>query len=146
MMIQCVSSARFWVANVVDHTDASARIAPTDRSKPPPVTTKVMPMLTTPMVAAKRRMVSMLSTLANRSPAVMTPAAQISSSARTRPMLRPKEPLISPPPLSRSVSAAACSTRTVSVEGATVFSTAPTSGPLSAPGLVLCSLMRPFLP
>ena len=41
------------VAKVVAHTDASARIAPTDRSMPPPVITNVMPMLTTPMVGSE---------------------------------------------------------------------------------------------
>ena len=49
MSSQCVSSAIVWVANVVAHTEQSARIAPTHRSMPPPVMTKVIPMLTTPM-------------------------------------------------------------------------------------------------
>ena len=44
------------VASVVDQTDASATIAPTDRSMPPPVITKVIPTDTTPMTAASRRM------------------------------------------------------------------------------------------
>ena len=61
--IQWVSSAIVWVASVVAQTEASATIAPTDRSIPPPVMTKVMPMLTTPMTDASRRIVSMLSTL-----------------------------------------------------------------------------------
>ena len=69
MTIQWVSSAIVWVASVVAQTEASATIAPTERSMPPPVMTKVMPMLTTPMTEASRRIVSMLSTLANRSPA-----------------------------------------------------------------------------
>ena len=140
MSSQCVSPAIVWVANVVAQTEQSARIAPTDRSMPPPVMTNVIPMLTTPMVEAKRRIVRVLSMLANRSPAVMTPAAQISRSATTRPRLRPNEPLISPPPPPRPDSAAARSTVTVSVEGVTVFSTAPPCR------FVLCSLMRPFLP
>ena len=70
MTIQWVSSAIVWVASVVAQTEASATIAPTDRSIPPPVMTKVMPMLTTPMTDARRRIVSMLSTLRNLSPAV----------------------------------------------------------------------------
>ena len=43
---------------------------------PPPMMTNVMPMLTTPMTEASRRIVSRLSMLANRSPAVMTPTMQ----------------------------------------------------------------------
>ena len=49
MTIQWKSSAIGWVASVVAQTDASATIAPTDRSMPPPMITKVMPTLTTPM-------------------------------------------------------------------------------------------------
>ena len=52
MRVQCVSSAMSWVATVVDQTEASATIAPTDRSMPPPVMTKVMPIATTPMTEA----------------------------------------------------------------------------------------------
>ena len=44
MAIQPMSSAIACVPVVVAHTDASARIAPTDRSMPPPVITKVMPI------------------------------------------------------------------------------------------------------
>ena len=62
-----------WVASVVAQTEASATIAPTDRSMPPPMITKVMPTVTTPMTEASRRMVRTLSTLAKRSPAVATP-------------------------------------------------------------------------
>ena len=50
--IQWLSWAICWVASVVHQTEASARIAPTERSMPPPMITKVMPMLTTPMVVA----------------------------------------------------------------------------------------------
>ena len=82
---QCVSSAIVWVASVVHQTEASATIAPTDRSMPPPMITKVIPMLTTPITDAARRMVRLLSMLANCSPAVTTPTTQISSSATTRP-------------------------------------------------------------
>ena len=89
MTIQWVSSASVWVASVVAHTDASATIAPTDRSMPPPVITNVMPTLTTPITEASRRIVSTLSMLANRSPAVTTPTMQSSTSATTRPRLRP---------------------------------------------------------
>ena len=142
MSIQCVSSAICWVANVVHQTEDRARIAPTERSMPPPVMTKVIPTLTTPMVAARRRIVSTLLTLANRSPAVITPTRQISASATTRPRLRPTLELrIAAQPVSVGTAAcAACSTRTVSAVGSAVFSTWSTSG------VVLCSLMRPFLP
>jgi hypothetical protein len=64
-------------------------MAPTDRSMPPPVMTKVMPMLTTPMTDARRRIVSMLSMLAKRSPAVATPTMISSTRAMTKPRLRP---------------------------------------------------------
>ena len=73
MAIQPMSSAIAWVPVVVAHTDASASTAPTDRSMPPPVMTNVMPTDTTPMTEASRRIVIMLSTLVNRSPAVMAP-------------------------------------------------------------------------
>ena len=69
-------------------TDDRATIAPTDRSMPPPVMTNVIPMLTTPMTEAARRIVSMLSTLAKRSPAVITPARHKRPSATTRPTCR----------------------------------------------------------
>ena len=52
MTHQVVSWAISWVASVVHQTEDRARIAPTDRSMPPPMITKVIPMLTTPMVAA----------------------------------------------------------------------------------------------
>ena len=147
MTIQCVSSAIVCVAKVVAQTEERATIAPTDRSMPPPMITNVMPMLTTPTIEASRRIVTIVSTLAKRSPAVMTPTAQMTSSATTRPMLRPNEPLISPAPRDvRSDSAAASSTRTVSLAGATVFSTPVRSGPRWVPGVVLWSLMRRFLP
>ena len=104
---------------------------------PPPVMTKVMPMLTTPTMAARRRIVIALSTLANRSPAVNAPTRQITRSATTSPRLRPNGPLINAaardgPPLS----VAACSPRTVSLDAVAVSSTP----------VVLCLLMRRFLP
>ncbi len=68
-----MSAAIVWVATVVAHTERQGHLAPTDRSMPPPLMTNVMPTLTTPMTEASRRMVSALSTLANRSPAVITP-------------------------------------------------------------------------
>ena len=80
---------------------------------PPPVITKVIPMLTTPITLANLRTVSMLSTLANWSPSVITPATQIRASATMSPRLRPRLPCSSPPPV-RAVSSAACSTRAVS--------------------------------
>ena len=133
MISQCVSSAIVWVANVVAQTDASARIAPTDRSMPPPVITKVMPMLTTPMMEANRRIVSTLSMLANRSPAVIdaddadqqqrdhqaevAPEGPLISAARERRLVRP------PPARPDGVAG-----------GATVFSTAARSGSVVVPG------------
>ena len=86
--IQWKSSAICSVPLVVAQTDASASTAPTDRSMPPPVITKVIPIETTPRVAASRRMVSTLSVEANRSPAVMVPTMHRISSAITRPRLR----------------------------------------------------------
>ena len=97
MMVQWYSRAIVWVASVVDHTDASATIAPTDRSMPPPVITNVMPTDTTPMTAASRRIVSALSMLANCWPAVARPTRHRMNNATTRPRLRPTEDPISPP-------------------------------------------------
>ena len=83
---------------------------------PPPMITNVMPMLTTPMVAASRRIVSALSVEVNRSPAVIAPTMQISSSATTSPALRPTlvRSRARTGLASRSVSSAACSTRALS--------------------------------
>ena len=83
---------------------------------PPPMITNVMPMLTTPIVAASLRIVRVLAVDAKRSPAVMTPTRQISSSAMTRPRLRPRLVRSRASALlgSRVVSSAACSTRTLS--------------------------------
>ena len=98
MTIQWKSSASCWVASVVAQTDDSATSAPTERSMPPPMITKVMPMLTTPMTEASRRIVSTLSMSANRSPAVMTPTMHRIARAMTRPRLRPTGPARKPPP------------------------------------------------
>src|SRR3954452_20324240 len=98
MTIQWKFSAICWVASVVAQTEESATMAPTDRSMPPPMITKVIPTLTTPMTAASRRMVSTLSTSANRSPAVTTPAMHSSASAMISPRLRPSGPASRPPP------------------------------------------------
>ena len=48
------------VASVVHQTPASAMIAPTDRSMPPPMMTNVMPTVITPMAAACWRIVKTL--------------------------------------------------------------------------------------
>ena len=85
MTIQCVLSAIVCVASVLAHTEARPSTEPTDRSMPPPVMTKVIPMLSTPITAASRRIVRMLLTLTNRSPAVMTPTTQSATSAMMRP-------------------------------------------------------------
>ena len=98
MTIQWKSSASAWVASVVAQTEDSARIAPTDRSMPPPMITNVMPTLTTPMTADSRRIVRTLSTSAKRSPAVTTPTTDRITSAMTRPRLRPTGPERNPPP------------------------------------------------
>src|SRR3954469_13876299 len=98
MTIQWKSSASCWVASVLAQTEERATSAPTDRSMPPPMITKVIPTLTTPMTEASRRIVSTLSTSANRSPAVTTPTMHSTTSAITRPRLRPSGPASSPPP------------------------------------------------
>ena len=79
MIVQCTSLASSWVPVVVAQTEDRPTTAPTERSIPPAVITKVMPIDTTPMTEASRRMVSTLSVLANRSPAVMTPTRHSSS-------------------------------------------------------------------
>ena len=56
-------------------TDARPMTDPTERSIPPAVMTKVMPMLTTPMIEAKRKIVRRFSKFENRSPAVIAPAS-----------------------------------------------------------------------
>src|SRR5690606_7015364 len=65
---------------------------PMDRSMPPVVMTKVMPMASTPAAAASRRMVMTLSMEANRSPAVIRPTRHSRTRATTRPRLRPHAP------------------------------------------------------
>lgn len=65
---------------------------PTDRSIPPAVMTKVTPMLTTPMIDAYRRIVSMFSRFRKRSPLVIAPTTRSRASAMTSPRLRPAEP------------------------------------------------------
>ena len=129
MTTQWKSCAMVCVASVEAHTEDSPMTEPTDRSMPPPVMTKVIPMLITPTIEASRRMVSRLSMLANRSPAVMTPKMHSASKAITRPRFRPVAPLSTPP---RFVSALATrSTRADSSAAGTVRS---------------CSLTRHFLP
>jgi hypothetical protein len=58
--IAIVTGPYDWVASVVAHTEASAMIAPTDRSMPPPMITNVMPTVMTPMVDASARMLTRL--------------------------------------------------------------------------------------
>src|SRR3712207_3068260 len=75
------------VASVVDHTDASATIAPTDRSMPPPMMTNVIPTLTTPMTAELTRIVVMF----DRSRKLSLdhwPTAAMTTRTTTSPMLR----------------------------------------------------------
>ena len=67
-------------------TEERATIAPTERSIPPPVITKVIPMLTTPITDASRRMVKTLLMLAKRSSADSTPTTHRSTSASTNPI------------------------------------------------------------
>ena len=88
MISQCTSLASSWVPDVVAQTDANPTTAPTDRSMPPAVMTNVMPMDTTPMTDARRRMVSTFSVLANRSPAVIMPTRHSNTRAMTRPRFR----------------------------------------------------------
>ena len=67
---------------------------PTERSMPPAVMTKVMPMLITPMIDAKRMIVRKLSTFDEAvARGDRTPTTMSSSSAMTRPRLRPAAPL-----------------------------------------------------
>lgn len=77
-----------WVATVVAHTEASATIAPTDRSMPPETMTKVMPTVTTPMTEAWVRTSWRLRVSRNWSGLVMPPmmirAASTPSSERVR--------------------------------------------------------------
>ena len=117
-----------WVASVEAHTEASPTTDPTERSMPPPVMTKVIPMLSTPITDASRRMVSRLSMLANRSPAVMTPMTHSTTSAITRPRLRPVAPLRSPP-------------RLLVPEAFSIRADSSASGTVTS-----CSLTRHFLP
>ena len=91
MTVQWLPRASDCVASVVAQTEDSATIAPTDRSMPPPVITNVIPIDTTPMTDASRRMVSALSMLANSSPAVATPTRQSTKSATTSPRFRPTD-------------------------------------------------------
>jgi hypothetical protein len=56
---------------------------------PPPMMTNVIPMLTTPMTEASRRIVSRLLVLAKRSPAVAIPTMIRITKAMTRPAFRP---------------------------------------------------------
>lgn len=70
MMLQCTWPAIVWVASVDAQMEARPSTEPTERSMPPAVITNVIPMLTTPITAANRRMVTKLSVLRNRSPAV----------------------------------------------------------------------------
>ena len=63
----------FCTTAMVATTEASPITEPTDRSMPPAMMTRVMPMLITPMMDAWRRIVRMLLTLVNVSGAVMAP-------------------------------------------------------------------------
>ncbi len=148
MTIQWVSSAIVWVAKVVAHTEESATMAPTDRSMPPPMITNVMPMLTTPTMEASRRIVTRVSTLAKRSPAVETPTTQITSRASTRPRLRPNG----------SAHQAGASRRPLGLRGGVlhpdgvarrshgVLDGGQVGSLVRASGVVRWSLMRRFLP
>jgi hypothetical protein len=73
-------------------TEARPVTEPTDRSMPPEMMTRVMPMLMTPMIDAWRRIVSTLLTLVKVSGAVTAPTITRISRATTRPRFRPTEP------------------------------------------------------
>ena len=130
MTIQCESSAMVCVAIVDAHTEASPSTEPTDRSMPPPVMTNVMPIDSTPSTEARRRIVRRLSSVANRSPAVMIPTRQIATSAITSPRLRPAGPCSR---LRRRRGGDPGADATVPGAGASLAATS-------------CSLMRHFLP
>ena len=81
---------------MVAQTEPAPTTAPTDRSMPPPVMTNVMPMVTTPITDASRRIVSTLSVLANRSPAVMTPTMHSSDQRDHQAEVAPRRPAQEP--------------------------------------------------
>ena len=122
------------MASVDAQTEASPTTEPTDRSMPPPMMTKVIPMLSTPMTEARRRIVRTLSMLANRSPAVATPTMQMATRAMTRPRLRPAGPC-------RSPLRGAFAARSWRLDDAVVMDWPGAAAPGSS-----CSLTRHFLP
>ncbi len=85
-----------WVATVVAHTEASATIAPTDRSMPPETMTKVMPTVTTPITEAWVRTSWRLRVSRNSSGLVMPPmmisTARTPSRERVRTSARARRP------------------------------------------------------
>ena len=113
--LQCTLSAMSWVATVVDQTVHSATIAPTDKSIPPPVITNVIPMLTTPITEASRRISMMFSLVMNVSGAEIQPSTTRMASATINARLRHSPVSRDPPP----VSAAARSIRRDSSAGGT---------------------------
>ena len=77
-----------WVATVVAHTEERATIAPTDRSMPPQVMTKVMPTVTTPMTEAWVRTSWRLRVSRNSSGLVMPPTTISAASTPSRERVR----------------------------------------------------------
>ncbi len=77
-----------WVATVVAHTEARATIAPTDRSMPPEMMTKVMPTVTTPTTEAWVRTSCRLRVSRNSSGLVMPPTMISAASTPSRERVR----------------------------------------------------------
>ncbi len=77
-----------WVATVVAHTEARATMAPTDRSMPPEVMTKVMPTVTTPITDAWVRTSWRLRVSRNSSGLVTPPMTTSAASTPSRERVR----------------------------------------------------------
>ena len=119
---------------MVAHTEDRATSAPTDRSMPPPMMTKVIPTVTTPMIDALTRMFSRLLRVRNAPSVVATPTIARITSTPTRPRLRTSDNR--PPSRGDAVADAACSTRPCSSAG----------GTSTAAGASVRSVMPPLLP
>src|SRR5450631_40068 len=79
---------RSWVEVVVAQTEASPMSDPTDRSMPPPMMTKVIPTVITPMTEACVRMVIRLLLVRNDEGWLIPPIVANTTSTPTNPRLR----------------------------------------------------------
>ncbi len=98
---------------------------PTDRSMPPPMMTKVMPTVMTPMTEACVRIVTMLSRVGNVSGWVIQPITNSTMRTTTRPRLRISPTLRKAPPRVLAVCTAALSTLACSSAGGLCCSVTP---------------------